>query len=457
MKILLRSVVCGLLLAATLAGSAASLAGGASQASSSGRYIVVLKDDVASPAQIAAEHERAYGFKARFVYSSALRGYAATLPEAALRGVTARPEVAFVSVDREVQAPPEPFLGDDIPVQRISFGVDRIDGDLSSTRSGDGRGEVNVNVAVLDDGPIDADHPDLNVIASTSCLNEKDPENPTLVEGWHSTMVAGFIGARDNAFGRVGVAPGARIWAVEVFDNHGFGLTSEIICGIDWVTATRKDADPSNDIAVANLSGSGHLPASASRGGCPGAQNAELVAVCGLVDAGVTLVAAAGNNSADFQDLGPATYDDVLTVTAMADFDGKPGGLAPPPGCPSSAGGENIDDAAAWFSNFATLAEDRIHTVAAPGVCIGSTFPGGKYAISSGTSFSTPLVAGTVALCIASGPCAGLTPRQIIQKIVADAAAYNTAKKNIGYGFQGDPLRPITGKYFGYLVRAGLY
>ena len=55
---------------------------------------------------------------------------------------------------------------------------------------------------------------------------------------------------------------------------------------------------------------------------------------------------------------------------------------------------------------------------------------------------------------MAAGRCAGLTPAQIIQKIVTDAA-YTT--KDSGYGFQGDPLRPISGKYYGYLIRAGLY
>ena len=68
---------------------------------------------------------------------------------------------------------------------------------------------------------------------------------------------------------------------------------------------------------------------------------------------------------------------------------------------------------------------------------------------------ASPHVAGTVAVCVASGACAGLTPPQIVQKIVADATAYNTA--NPGYGFLGDPLRPISGKYYGYLIRAGLY
>jgi len=64
-------------------------------------------------------------------------------------------------------------------------------------------------------------------------------------------------------------------------------------------------------------------------------------------------------------------------------------------------------------------------------------------------------VTGTVALCIASGPCAGLTPAQIIAKIVTDAQTYNTA--NPSYGFVGDLLRPVAGRYYGYLIRAALY
>ena len=81
-----------------------------------------------------------------------------------------------------------------------------------------------------------------------------------------------------------------------------------------------------------------------------------------------------------------------------------------------------------------------------PTDCIGS---------GTGTSFSAPLVTGTVTLCIASGPCAGLTPAQIVTKIVADAAAYNVA--NPGYGFTGDPQHPGAGKYYGNLIRAALY
>ena len=139
-------------------------------------------------------------------------------------------------------------------------------------------------------------------------------------------------------------------------------------------------------------------------------------------------------------------------MTAIADFDGQPGGLSIDP-CGFGA----VDDKAAFFSNFATLPEDKAHTVAAPGVCLGTTAPGDSYGAGTGTSFSAPLVSGLVALCIASGHCAGLTSQEIVAKIVADAAAYNAMKKNSGYGYEGDPLRPIEGKYYGYLPSASLY
>jgi subtilisin family serine protease len=178
------------------------------------------------------------------------------------------------------------------------------------------------------------------------------------------------------------------------------------------------------------------------------------------VAAGVTYVVAAGNESADVAEKAPATYSEVLTVAAMTDYDGIPGGRDPTNcfGDPAFA-----DDKYAFFSNFATSAEDRAHTVAAPGVCVVSTVPLGtflpefdtNYGIDTGTSMATPHVAGVVAQCIVGGACTGKTPAQIIQKIVADAAAYNIS--NPTYGFIGDPQHPIAGKYYGNLIRAALY
>src|SRR6266702_5589243 len=217
-----RSIVGALLFAASLAGSAALPTVGFSQSGpASGRYIVLLRDDVFDPEQIAAEHGKAHGFKESHVYRHALRGYAATLPPGAAEAIRKRPEVLSVTEDGEMrlhaeQPPPCPIFdrnGIDLCSTQVpSVSILRIEGDESSTRSGDGRGAVNVNVAVLDTG-VDK-HVDLNVVGSTSCLN-----GSTKPLNGHGTVVAGLIGALDNKIGRVGIAPGARLWSVQVLDE----------------------------------------------------------------------------------------------------------------------------------------------------------------------------------------------------------------------------------------------
>ena len=418
------------------------------------RYIVVLKDSASAPTGVAKEHGRKYGVEASSVYRHALKGYSAKVPAAGLDRLLSDPKVAFVEPDREgslATACPQP--AGSLPTQCTPTGIDRIDADVSTTVSGDGSGQVNVNIAVLDSG-IDASHPDLNVAGAVKCDPGKTQPTEDL-EG-HGTFVAGVAAARDNGVGVVGVAPGARLWAVDVINKKGRYSTGALICGIDYVISTRTDADPTNDIAVANMSLGGNE--GGDHGGCGARRHALHMAICASVAAGVVSVAAAGNDERDVQLSTPGAYNEVLTATAMTDFDGQPGNLAPP--CDESVANE-ADDTPASFSDFATTAADRAHTVAAPGVCLLSTIPLGLpgfegYARGDGTSFATPHVAGTVALCIASGPCAGLTPAQIVEKIVADAAAYNQA--NPSYGFTGDPLHsPNPGRFYGYLIRAGLY
>jgi subtilisin len=402
----------------------------ASGGPTAGRYIVVLQKS-APLNGVLAQHESLAGVEVEHTYSHALNGYAAELSPQALAAVLSDSRVAFVSPDRVVKA----------TAQTLPTGIDRIDGDLSSTRSGDGTGSVGVNVAVVDTG-IDGTHPDLNVVGGRGCA----PGVGTTDGNGHGSHVSGTIAAKDDANGVVGVAPGARLYAVKVLNDAGVGLTSDIVCGIDWVTSTRTDLDPTNNIAVANMSIGG---GGSDDGNC-GRSNgdAEHLAICNSTAAGVTYVVAAGNDGVDYRSTTPASYDEVLTVTAVADFNGRSGGGA------ASTCRTDVDDQYASFSNFATLAADQNHTIAAPGVCIYSTYMFGMYDTLSGTSMASPHMTGTVALCIATGACTG-TPSQIIAKMRSDAQAYNQA--NPGYGFTGDPGHAVGGRYYGYLTRAGAY
>ena len=131
------------------------------------------------------------------------------------------------------------------------------------------------------------------------------------------------------------------------------------------------------------------------------------------------------------------------------------------PGTPPSSlqQGAIRDDSAADFSNFTTVgSSDESHTIAAPGVCILSTWKGGGYNTISGTSMATPHVTGTAALCIA-GPCAAMAPSLVIERLRSDAAA-----RPAEYGFLGAPSNPITTGgsvpktlFYGDLVYAGAY
>ena len=391
--------------------------------------------DAVSSGEVTAEtreREQDLGFDARHEYKRALKGFAAELSAADVRALRQDPEVALVSPDLEVRALALAPLaaGESVPT-----GVARIE----AANGREGHQASSVGVAVLDTG-IDLDHPDLAAHDGKNCIASGSADD----DNGHGTHVAGTIGARNQGAGVVGVAPGTALYAVKVLDGSGSGLWSNVICGIDWVTANAA----SLGIKVANMSLGGLGDDYSTCAGDPLHQ-----AICNSTDAGVLYTAAAGNNGWDWgappPDV-PAWFPEVLTVTAVADSDGTPGGTGGAPGCRPA----EVDDKRASFSNFSSDADDDGHAVAAPGVCIRSTWPGGGYATLSGTSMAAPHVAGLVALCLgeggAGGPCTGLAPADVIQKIRADAQAQATAAN----GFQGDPLRPL-GRYFGHLASAG--
>ena len=345
-------------------------------------YIVTLRDGAAIDATVAA-HRQARGLEVEHVYRHALRGYAARMSAADAAALAADPAVAGVTLDRAVS----------IAAQTVPTGINRIDGESSSAVSGDGSGAVNVDVAVIDTG-VDLDHPDLNVVGGKNCSTGRSYDDGN----GHGTHVAGTIGAEDDGIGVVGVAPGARIWAVRVLDNRGSGTWSGIICGVDWVTARNTDGTTDNDIEVANMS----LGGGGSEPGAAGCSTGDALhdAICESVAAGVTYAVAAGNSSADSATFVPAAYDEVITVSALADFNGQAGGGA------AATCRADEDDTFANFSNYGADVD-----LIAPGVCINSSWKGGGYKAISGTSMASPHVAGAAALYKVAYPAA--SPEQV--------------------------------------------
>ena len=395
------------------------------------RHIVVFKDDVAAPLRTTRGLEKRLGFRSSRRFTRVLHGFAGRLTRDQVRQMKADDRVAYVAPDRRkrIGASTSLATGELAPT-----GVRRVGAATTTTT----RQASTVGVAVLDTG-IDLDHPDLNVVDARNCTGSGSADD----DNGHGTHVAGSIGARNTGAGVVGIVPGTTVYALKVLDAEGSGFDSQIICGLDWVAANAS----TRNIRVANLSLGG--PGAADDDSCGSTARDPLhAAICRTAAARVTPVVAAGNAGVDFAADSPATYSEALTVTAMSDSDGASGARGAPSDCGES------DDTYASFSNFATLAADVAHAIAAPGVCITSTYPGGRYARISGTSMAAPHVAGLVAACHGeageSGPCTGLTPAQIIAKLRSDAEARTTADP--AYGFTGDPLRPVAGRAFGFLA-----
>jgi subtilisin family serine protease len=366
------------------------LAATSASAGASAAYIVVLNDRAGDPANAAAAQSARYGLEVGHVYRAALKGYSAVMTAADAQALRADPRVASITPDRPVH----------IDQQTLPTGIDRIDGELSSTVSGNGSGSVDVDVAVIDTG-IDLTHPELNVVGGINCSTG----NSYADGNGHGSHVAGTIAARDNDIGVVGVAPGARLWAVRVLNNRGSGSFADVICGIDWVTAH------ASTIEVANMSLSG----SGSDSTCGSNVDPMHEAICRSVAAGVTYAVAAGNQHVDAATRVPAAYDEVMTISALADFDGRPGGRAAPT-CRADE-----DDTFANFSDFGADID-----LIAPGVCILSTWKGGGYNTISGTSMATPHAAGAAALYKSTHPSA--TPAQVKSALqAAGTANWNNA------------------------------
>jgi subtilisin len=275
-----------------------------------------------------------------------LPAIAVELPRGALASLRAAPGVAMVEEDQPVR-----LLDTELD---NSWGVKHIGaGDVHPFNSGDG-----IKVAILDTG-IDYGHPDLNGNYAGGYDFVNDDADP-FDDHYHGTLVAGVVAAEDNSSGVIGVAPAARLYALKVLDQDGSGWSSDIIAALDWAV--------SNDIDVVNMSF-----------GSPYDSSSFHTAIANAYNAGLVLVAAAGNEDT-CPPVGdtvqyPAKYDEVIAVAATDQSDNR-----------------------ACFSSTGSAVE-----LAAPGVSVRTTYPGGSYAWASGTSLASPHVVGAAALVLASG------------------------------------------------------
>ena len=148
------------------------------------------------------------------------------------------------------------------------------------------------------------------------------------------------------------------------------------MCGLDWMLAKRDPADPAQPlIEAANMS------VAKSGDDDPDCGQSEKdvlhLAICRVVKGGITVVAAAGNDQMSAARWVPAAYNEVITVSALADTDGKPGALGGH--LCFSWGSYDADDTYANFSNYGGDVD-----IIAPGKCIWSTKPGSTYGYCPG-------------------------------------------------------------------------
>ena len=298
-----------------------------------------------------------------------------------------------------IAAPPPVLKEETIPDSiKRTFTIEEFTG---KSKSEDSKKNIDVDIGILDTG-IDLDHPDLNVyknVSFVSGIKTGDDDNG------HGTHVAGIAAAKDNGKGIIGGAPGARLWSIKVCDSVGECKISNMIKGVEYIT---QHAD---EIDVVNISVETPLSQALNR------------AVSASIKAGVTYVVAAGNYGHDASSTSPASTPDVITVSAIADSDGKCGGAGP-----ELKSGNATDDTFAPFSNFGPSV-----SIAAPGVAILSTYLDGGYAVDSGTSMASPSVAAAAALIKANS--SESTPKEVKETLLVSGST---------------PLTPCTGGPQGY-------
>jgi subtilisin family serine protease len=326
------------------AARAPALAASAAEAAVRDQYVVVLKKGASVGGIL-----KATGATPRYVYRSALNGFAAKLNAAQVAALRHNPNVESIEPDGVVTI--------DATQYYPTWGLDRIDQasrPLNSTYTYNRTG-AGVNLYVLDTG-IRTSHSEFGGRASVGYDAVGDGYNGQDCKG-HGTHVAGTAGGATY-----GVAKGVNLISVRVLDCYGSGTWSGVIAGVDWVTTNH--VGPS--VANMSLGGGGYSPLDQ--------------AVQNSINSGVTYVVSAGNSNANACNYSPARVSGAITV-----------------------GATTSSDARASYSNYGSCLD-----LFAPGTGVTSAYNGSDtqtYTLD-GTSMASPHVAGVAALYLEYNPSA---------------------------------------------------
>ncbi|MDO8335357.1 MAG: S8 family peptidase, partial [Candidatus Saccharibacteria bacterium] len=234
-----------------------------------------------------------------------------------------------------------------------------------------------------------------------TCNVPKPEDNNPYDDHGHGTHCSGTIGAvGDNGIGVTGVNWGIQIMPLKFINSHGEGSTTDVIKAIEYAV------DNGANILSNSWGGDGYSTALR-----------EAIVYANVND--VLFVAAAGNNGTnnDLNPFYPASYD-VANVIAVAATD-------------------HNDNMPSW-SNYGSASVD----LAAPGVNVFSTKPGNIYGMSSGTSMSTPHVAGVAGLIRAWDT--GLSSLEIKNAILNNVDAKSSLTDNVLTGGRLNAYKALT-------------